>query len=431
MFNMRIDIVRKEMERRFREIEEAQDNSGVTEKQAPEFIYFLLTNEITKPFIIDLARYFDKFKMTERYNQIKSVITSSIINLYHLMENAKIVVDGKFDQKFQDHFKSFRNLFNYIDLPKIQERPLSSERFLDGLREIEKHFDRLICDASNLSGIFGNLNSIFQNAKDWNYTYDISKYKAEYDKLDKCIGEMKAYLRTKYQYEGAEATIYLLSIFFKSQYTYLVDLKPEEFGERVANESEESTLWRERNDPNTRKYTKQLYHAVDNYLSTSKSKNALIERLITYCTWIKRDSIKELKGKQKEQKISQIVEEFIFNYGYFPLVNFKMGKSIPDILSVGGIGWQDSVLIELKQCIGKKYPDAQLPKDIGQAQAYLTQVKGVNPDVADVVYLLVFYDGDEGLIYNESDNSPKDVIVEFIYVGDKSPSKLKYRPLTI
>jgi len=174
---------------------------------------------------------------------------------------------------------------------------------------------------------------------------------------------------------------------------------------------------------------RNVYHAVDKFLSSSKSKSFLIDRLLTYCRWIKKKDFPNPKDKDRESKVSKIVEEFLFNHGYFPLVDPKVGTSVPDILSVPGINvrWDNSVLIELKQSIGTSYTYSELAENITQAKQYLSLVRSAKPDIVDTVYLLVFYDGETPLEVEKSlrdDCERESVRIELVYVGDKTPSKM-------
>jgi len=238
-----------------------------------------------------------------------------------------------------------------------------------------------------------------------------------------------AFLRRKAEYDGADSLINLLPVYLLSETTYLSTLKDNDFGDVVRQ-----TIERHRISPpdvenfDTIQDCKNLYHAIDKFLMSSESKSFLIYRLLTYCRWIKKEDFPKPDTDNKERRISKILEEFLFNHGYFPLVNFKMGKSIPDILSAPSIDlrWDNSVLIELKQIIGKtSYTPSDLITDIGQAQDYLSDVKGVNPGIVDTVYLLIFYDGKTRQTIPESVNVPDNVRIEFVYVGGESPSELR------
>jgi hypothetical protein len=435
MFNMRVDIVRKEMERRFKDVENIKNlvadviGHKKIEDAVSVFLYSLLVEPITRDFLIGLSKYEEYFLSSDKYKRIIAEVVSSINIIISEIEKVN------FAKLYEDKGRKFGDIIGSPD-PSISSGQLSLTEYLQALKNINKHED---CITNGLRGIINDIYIIhefaFENIDNWNNKLVQRSINCLISNRDK----LEAHLKYEAEYNGAVSLSNLLCLFMRSRYLILSGLNPNSFGKNLTvNYINAEKI---RSNPSLGSYyfeeCRNVYHAVDKFLSTSQSKSVLINRLITYCTWIKRESFQQLKGTEKEKQISPIIEEFIFNSGYFPLVHFEMGKSktgksIPDILAMGTNSWQDSILIELKQHIGQKknYSERELHDGIGQAQFYLSQVKGLKPDVADVVYLLVFYDGNEGLIYKESENSPKDVIVEFIYVGDIPPSKLKYRSLT-
>lgn len=418
MFNMRVDIVRKEMERRFKEVEEAQKASDdeMLDK-ACQLMYFMLSNDMTIKHLLALSKFEGKFKNSQIFNEIKSNIIRLFRDVFQEIKEAKHLEDKQFLSRSDGNWRSLKNRLNHP-----HDSTVNCIAILDELHQyIENNFD------DDINGLYFTIENIL-NILQADYGFTIPRY--YYDELNGCISKLYSHLKIRYRYEASEDADELLMMFFNSDYKYLVEVTVYDFGLSPARTHMRGPLFGT-NKIEMFNRCKNLYCAIDKYLSTGKSKSVLISRLITYCTWIKRESFPKPKDKQKEQKVSQIIEEFIFNYGYFPIVNFKAGKNIPDIMSIGGISWQDSVLIELKQYIGENLTSHQLHKDIGQARDYLSIVKGANPDIADIVYLLIFYDGNERLACQESDDFPKDVKIEFIYVGKETPSKLNNRSLTV
>ena len=239
---------------------------------------------------------------------------------------------------------------------------------------------------------------------------------------------MVAYVRVKADYDGAISLNDILLYYLISPYKILSGVRSEEFGDGVTKAIPAAEIVGVSTDPGTIDHCRNVYHAVDKFLSTSRSKGFLIDRLITYCTWIKRKDFPKPEEENKERKISTIVEEFVFNQGYFPIVRFEVGKGEPDILAAPGVDlrWDNSILIELKQIIGgRSYSPTKLKDDIGQAQDYLKIVRGIKQDIVDVVHLLIFYDGKTRRTVHKSLDVPDNVRVEFVYVGEESPSKLK------
>ena len=301
--------------------------------------------------------------------------------------------------------------------------------FINGIKNIDNNFDSI--PIIELSRILGTISTIFGRADEQNKVYDHEIYRKEYDKLSDLFKKLNAHLKFQAQYDGADSINKILPYYLRfSSFSYLSSLSASDFGKYMEQAVSLAQIGGPETNPNIVNECRNIYYAVDRFLSTSIFKNALIDRLITYCTWIKRNEFAKTKVN-KEFEISKILEEFIFNNGYFPIVNFKMGDSIPDILinPVGAnVSWDNSVLIELKQSLGKKYTPMKFKSDIGQAHDYLKLVKSVKPDLADTVYLLIFYDGNKRLpdksLLLALDSIPESVKVEFIYVGEKSPSKL-------
>ena len=412
MFSMRIDIIRKELDRRYCEIQGVGDHAS----EGNKFLFFLLTTPGIREFIINLAKSKDRFKNSDEYNRIKNEIISSIKEIVEIIRDGGFE-NGQFIDGLPNHFQ--------LPTPDLKDSRLSFNQYIECLRNFENYFDQVVISVSE--PILGSINHIFNVANDNKWRYDKIKYKTVYNILSTSYDRLTAHLGFRFQYEGAESVVNLLSVFFRSHLGYLVDLTPHDFGnevEKACNRRNENCTMNIFLSSLSIEDYKTLYHAVDKFLMTSKSKSALIARLKTYCILIKRSLFQ--KERVNEAEISKIVEEFIFNYGYFPVVNPKMGSSIPDILVEPSINirWDNSVLIELKQYINNNCTIGKLNKAIAQSKNYLSIVRGLKPEIDDMVYLLIFYGGDYLLDIDDKYRDPK-VNIEFIYVGKNPPSKLK------
>lgn len=423
MFNMRIDVIRKELERRFNRIFSLKDSSEMAVRnEVCKLFYFLLSTDGLRDFVLDLSRYNEKFRISKEYNLLKSNIIAFIKKIAVLIEESNFIsINQEIENKLPNPSIPLFNHFG-IQNPAVDRDHLSFNQYVDCLKTFDKYFEESI---NNLGSILGTIGSIFSFADDQGWQYDHGKYHEIYDR-NLLIGleKFQANLGLRSHYEGVDSVIKLLAIYFHSQYRHLVDIKDSDLGIELHQELDRFRLNAHINVIDTIADYEALYHAVDKYLMTGKSKNALIERLKTYCMWFKLEEF--WREGIKEEDISKIIEEYIFSLGYYPIVNPRTGRSIYDILAEPGenLRWDNSVLIELKQRIGKSYSDKQFRADVGQARDYLSIVKGVKPDVADSVYLLIFYAGNARYVLDKS-FSDDNVQVEFIYVGEKTPSKLK------
>lgn len=424
MMNLRIDIIRKELERRFAEIENFPDKTmlhPLIESVNP-FLHSLITEPALRAFIIDLSQSTKKFLATEQYNQIKEDFIISLQAIISIINVPEVIDD------------SFRNDLNggqIVSFPKLNQDNTPNDnspldQFLGQLVNSKDNFDSFVAD-DNLGRIFGTVDSIYRLAKERDKPINDIRYRKEYNNIEDLIRELDANTKLHAQYEGANSLNVLLPLYLKSNYKYLSGLCEKDFGDYMSEAVYRTTI-AEINGITIVEDCRNVYHAVDKFLSSSKSKSFLIDRLLTYCTWIKRKDFPKVNEKNKEMKISTIIEEFIFDHGYFPMVRFKAGKSEPDILTAPGIDlrWDNSVLIELKQIIGNdSYSATTFKEDIEQAQDYLRLVRGVKQDIVDMVHLLIFYDGETRRTIHKSVSIPDNVRIEFIYVGELSPSKLK------
>ncbi len=423
MYNMRIDVIRKELERRFREVEKLDENDHTEiEETVSKFLYFLLSDLQIRDFIIGLSHFDEDYIRSETYQNIIGEIKGVLKNITSELIKYKFT-GKKFKNTFNEIHKGLGNPFN-LPKPNVRGKYITIDRYLNALKKIDNY---IIDYANELDGIISTINKFIDHADDINMNYNNNNNKLL--KLLMLLQSNKvridSYLDYKAEYESASSLYQLLPYLKTSHYWYLLNLGKSTLGEsikvRTISRKSEFSVQLFLIDE-----CRQVYHAVDEYLLTGKSKSALIERLKTYCMWIRRDDFPKANAEGKEDKVSKIVSEFIFNQGYFPIVRFRAGKSEPDILyePSGVVHWDNSVLIELKQYIGKTYSKKQFQLDVGQARDYLSIVKGVKPDIGDTVYLLVFYAGTKRFILDESFSDDK-VQVEFIYVGEGSPSKLK------
>ncbi len=425
--NMRIDIIRKELERRFTEVERIPDKTSAHVQTAINgFLHSLIMEPALRSFIIDLSRSSEKFMTTQKYNQIRNDFINSLKVIIPIVNNPDFI-----DEPFRNELNKDMNFSSFTFIQNIAANNNDlCEQFLNKLANFEDRFASAVAE-DGLGRILGTISTIHGRGKEHGKFCDEDIYHKEYESLSELVNKIRANMQLRARYEGAESLNIILPIYLKSSYRYLSELSEGDFGEYF-NQAVSRPIKAEISGPQTIDHCREVYHAVDKFLSTSKSKHALIARLITYCEWIKRDAFPQSKSKAKwgnEKKVSKIVEEFMFNHGYFPLVDFKIGKSIPDILSVSSanVGWDNSILMELKQSIGTSYTDGKLAENITQAKQYLSTVSGIKQGTVESVYLLVFYDEDYRLEIDKSyrDECEKDnVRIELIYVGEKSPSKL-------
>lgn len=424
MFNMRIDVVRQELERRFRDVEKLKGlDDKLMEESSNRFIHFLLTESAIRPFIIELTRYDESFLNSDGYNQIVDLSITSINNIIAQIDKANFIDQG-FKEKFETRFGL---LGNFLELPNpdTNDEYMSVDQFLAILRNADVNKNLILNGLESTKETILNIFTIAGNIAD---SCDQDLIKQSYGQLDHCINVSVAYIKYKAQYIGAVALQDLLLRYSLTPYIYLSDLDLKV----ISSSLEKRKVSLQIIGMGTSGFgdiidnCRQVYHAVDKYLMTGKSKSALINRLKTYCTWFKLEEF--WKDGIKESDISKIIEEYIFSLGYYPIVNARAGRSIYDILADTGenLHWDNSVLIELKQYIGDKNncTESSIKKDIAQAQSYLSTVKSHKHDLDDMVYLLVFYDGDTLLDIHDSLRVPN-VQVEFIYVGKNTPSKLK------
>jgi hypothetical protein len=423
MFNMRIDIIRKELERRFKEVESLiESDYKEVEEATSRFIYFLLNEPATKDFVLELSRYDENFIKSEEFIKTKETVADTIETIIGEIDRSGMV-DEDYKKRFRSKYPTLTNLFDLPD-PDISDKYLSLDKFLQALRDFDQYSD---CILNNFHHLMNHLHFLFEK----DIYVDNSRLNADViaNSVSKIRGInllLEAKLRYQAEYDSANSLHRLLN---SLHIAYRFLLRNIELGEEIYFRSDAE---RYNGTVSESEYLvrdcRNVYHAVDKFLSSSKSKSFLISRLISYCKWIKREAFKKIKS---ENEISTIVEEFIFNQGYFPITRFKMGKSEPDILAVYSLGarWDNSILFELKR-IGKSYSDRQLETDIGQAQDYLTDVKTIKDDIADIVYLLIFYYGETRRTIPESVRVPDNVRVKFIYVGEEYTSKLKAPPTT-
>lgn len=424
MVNMRIDVIRKELERRFAEVDNFPDKTSLHNliDSINPLLHSLIMEPALRSFIIDLSRSTVKFMVTEKYSQIRKDFINSLHTIYSIFNDTKFI-DDSFKRELNEHKVVPSIIFSRDNIANDNDL---FDRFLNRLANFEDHFDSTVANDS-IGRILGTINTVYLRGKERDRTCDDNQYQLEYEKLSELIKELNANTKLHAQYEGADSLNVLLPIYLKSSYRYLSGLCEEEFGDYMSEAVFRTTL-AEISGLTIVEDCRNVYHAVDKFLSTSKSKSFLIDRLRTYCTWIKRKDFPKTKEKNKERIISTIIEEFIFDHGYFPIVRFKGGGSEPDILTAPSVDlrWDNSILIELKQIIGgKSYSATKLKDDIGQAQDYLNIIKGVKQDIVDTVHLLIFYDGKTRRTVHKSVDVPDNVRVEFVYVGEESPSKLK------
>ena len=306
---------------------------------------------------------------------------------------------------------------------------MSPRKYYSVLKDAHKYSDKI---AENIESVGHFLKHIRQLAVERINDFNPTKFDQLFNKLYELNEVIVAYSGYQAEYEGAKSVVELLPIYLTSPYRHISNFDKENLGDL---KKQKYMSYMKGGQPSVqvgyKEHCENLYHAVDRFLMTSKSKSALIDRLKTYCTWIRRDDFPKPKDKNKESRISKIVTEFIFNHGYFPIVRPKTGKAEPDILFEPSniVSWDNSVLLELKQYIREEDQESEirreLPNNIGQAAEYYSIVKEIKRDIADTVHLLIFYNGKKRFQIGESYPVEKNVVVDFIYVGDGTPSKLE------
>ena len=428
MINMRIDIIRKELERVYDRIKQKTvGTSDEFEELAALFLHVLLSEPVTKGFVLGLSKFKEDALNSEDFKQTMVEINRSIKAIFDEIDKLNLADVEKM-------LHNFDNVFCLRDDDGRMKDNLTFNEFKKCLKGSE--YRQTISNPMNLGCIISELDRIFKFIKDKKPSLDKRIINSSFDNLNEGKRRINSYLTLKAELDGATALLSLLPYYLSSEYVYLSGLTQEEYDVLARNASQDLQRYQISGTANSSYISKdcgELYHAVDKFLSTSKSKGFLIDRLITYCTIKVEDFPKKKSPKRgdNEKQISKIVGEFFFNHGYFPLVHFEMGRSIPDILSMPGMEdarWDNSILAELKQTIGEPYTESKLAKHIGQAKQYLIGVRGVKQDILlDTVYLLIFYDGKNPLDIEQSfreDCEKDNVNVKFIYIGKETPSTL-------
>ena len=166
MFNMRIDIIRKELERRFKEVEELQQQ-GATDDQIKEacnrFLHFLLTEPFIKPFILELSNFNEKFVQSNQFEPIKVDIINAVKEIISEIDRSGFI-DDELKTKLQ------RQYGEEIDHPFIFDRSCSyPDNYLQELNKIEQYPDFLIY---KLDTIYDRLVDIIEMADSLKKTYN-------------------------------------------------------------------------------------------------------------------------------------------------------------------------------------------------------------------------------------------------------------------
>ncbi|OQX92589.1 MAG: hypothetical protein B6D58_02260, partial [candidate division Zixibacteria bacterium 4484_95] len=113
MINMRIDVIRKELDRRFREVEKFSAGTfDELERVINPFLHFLVTEPFIRPFVVELSRFSENFISSDKFKQVKDEIVSVIGCITSEIDKA-----GFFDETFQSNLpqEHYGNPFDLSD----------------------------------------------------------------------------------------------------------------------------------------------------------------------------------------------------------------------------------------------------------------------------------------------------------------------------
>ena len=121
MFNMRIDTVRKELERRYKEVEDLiRSDYKEVEEATSRFIYFLLNEPATKDFVIELSRYDENFLKSEEFFSLRKEATEAVKIIIGEIDRSGMI-DENYKERFCSEHPMLDNLFGLPD-PDINNR---------------------------------------------------------------------------------------------------------------------------------------------------------------------------------------------------------------------------------------------------------------------------------------------------------------------
>lgn len=141
---------------------------------------------------------------------------------------------------------------------------------------------------------------------------------------------------------------------------------------------------------------RQVYQYLQSHLSNRLAKQSVIRRFKAYCQLYKcrwlLDQLKELPPKkQPEAFLQDFLEEFVFNHGYYPISEAKLGRGRLDVLVTVPTG--ADFLIEVKQIgWGRGKKTIQKTRSaLVQASIYKQRLEGYET-LTPEVYITVFTD---------------------------------------
>jgi len=273
MFNMRIDIIRKELEWRYQDLANAQGKTREEVRNiANTFLHFLLTEPTIKPFLLELSRYKDNFYQSKEFNHICDVILASIKKIIIEIDKSDFV-DDDFKERLHSEYQGLDNPFN-IPNPAVQGRFLSIDQFLEGLRNFNNFPDNNI--DSTLNEIIRTLRVIFKFVNDLNKDYNHEIIKNNLNQIIYCHESLKAFLNEKPSYEGAVPFLNILINYMFSPYWRFSGLSVRDFTHGSLDKVAVEHIFPDHFDSNSIiEDCKILYFAVDKFLMTGKSKSAL------------------------------------------------------------------------------------------------------------------------------------------------------------
>jgi hypothetical protein len=166
---------------------------------------------------------------------------------------------------------------------------------------------------------------------------------------------------------------------------------------------------------------RKISRILSRSLTLTKSKRYTITRLKVYLEWLFTSAAKS-KGPTEDSLVDQAAK-FLYLQGLFPFIRLNLARKEPDLYIDVARG--DEIVLEAKyRRKDQNVTSHQIDDYISQAVEYHSLLKTSHPEFSNEVFLVIFHqNAGRPSVRSPIMASGVSVVTEFVYVGNKTPSK--------
>lgn len=415
MNDTRLRVIQEQLKQRYKDVwdyeflPDSREYDESSQKQdflatIANFVHFIFDTEELKDLFEPLVSYYSRLEASDEVKQINKSLTENFREFAHLIKSSP---------KWPEFLKGVKH-------PGVPISVLHLEEEFEGIKSpadlIKKASETMtmaefIERLSNLKDLSGNstqpaqtiVQEIWRNGATFGtfenlLRLDESLRKRTEDLLSeirKLIARLKQLFEFNSRYYGAYAATQLLTAYCILSPEVSAEIRtPGDLDMRWRRTEADAWGLASAQGKRGKCAARQVYQYLQSHLTNRLAKQSIIRRFNAYCQlykcrWLLNQLEELLPRKQPEAFLQDFLEEFVFNHGYYPVSEAKLGRGKLDVLVGAPTG--AGFLVEVKQIgWGKEKKTSQKTRSAPvQASIYKQRLEGYK-NLTPEVYIIIF-----------------------------------------